>query len=136
MITEALCHFWAGPDRQHDAALAWAYELTLYFKRAVGEQPLVTAHPGHAVHRWPGHPYYGEGWYDTTLGLYLNFWSGGPDPVTVYACRGLMTTTHPSDCYPLSIYDNGAAWALDRCLEPGRLELLRKTGGQRWDGRT
>jgi hypothetical protein len=33
--------FTAGPGREQEAAEAWAFELKVYFKRGVGEQPQV-----------------------------------------------------------------------------------------------
>jgi hypothetical protein len=60
----AILRFYGGPGRERDAAEAWAFEITYYFLRGVGEQPAVeysggiytasgmmtTTHPGdHAV---------------------------------------------------------------------------------------
>jgi hypothetical protein len=38
----AICQFRGGPGREREAALAWAFELTYYFLRGVGEAPVVT----------------------------------------------------------------------------------------------
>lgn len=38
---EAVMCFSAGPGREQEAAEAWAFELTYYFTRGVGEQPRV-----------------------------------------------------------------------------------------------
>jgi len=37
----AVARFRGGPGREAEAAEAWAFELTCYFTRAVGEPPLV-----------------------------------------------------------------------------------------------
>jgi hypothetical protein len=139
IVVEAVAHFWAGPDREHDAALAWAYDLTHYFKRGVGEPPMVIA--TESAPQWQAHnSYYGDGYYDTACGLYLNFWGSysPPQPLVIYECRGLMTTTHPGDHPPVATFDKGAAWSLDYSLDEGRQASLRKTyaaSGPRWDGR-
>lgn len=138
MLTEANCRFWAGPDRLLDAARAWAYDLTYYFKRGVGERPEVLAYTSEA--EWQVHDgYYGPGWYDKALGLYLNFWPYGgrsPEPLTIYVVQGLMTTTHPGDVQPVSYFDKGAAWCLDYSLSQDRQKVLRETmSGPRYDGR-
>lgn len=38
----AICRFTGGPGREQEAAEAWAFELTHYFLRGVGEAPKVT----------------------------------------------------------------------------------------------
>lgn len=38
----AVCWFKGGPGREREAAEAWAFELTYYFARGVGEQPKVS----------------------------------------------------------------------------------------------
>lgn len=38
----AVMEFRGGPGREADAAAAWAFELTYYFTRGVGEPPLVS----------------------------------------------------------------------------------------------
>jgi hypothetical protein len=38
----AICQFRGAPGREREAALAWAFELTYYFLRGVGEAPVVT----------------------------------------------------------------------------------------------
>jgi hypothetical protein len=38
----AIARFRGGPGREDEAAQAWAFELTYYFLRGVGEPPLVT----------------------------------------------------------------------------------------------
>lgn len=42
----AVGRFAGPPGREHDAARAWAFELTYYFTRGVGEPPLVTYEHG------------------------------------------------------------------------------------------
>lgn len=42
----AVCRFAGGPGREREAAEAWAFELTHYFMRAVGEAPKVTYENG------------------------------------------------------------------------------------------
>jgi len=69
-VVTAVARFRAGPGREDEAAGAWAFEITYYFTRAVGEAPAVTYAPG-----WPGEP-------------------------GVYTCTGLMQTTHPGDHDP------------------------------------
>jgi hypothetical protein len=51
MMTEprvviAICQFRGGPGREAEAAEAWAFELTYYFTRGVGEPPEVTYSDG------------------------------------------------------------------------------------------
>jgi hypothetical protein len=38
----AVTRFRGGPGREREAAEAWAFELTYYFKRGIGEPPQVT----------------------------------------------------------------------------------------------
>ena len=45
-IVTAVCQFRGGPGREREAAEAWAFELTYYFKRGIGEPPLVTYENG------------------------------------------------------------------------------------------
>lgn len=42
----ARCRFRGGPGREQEAAEAWAFELTYYFLRGVGEAPQVTYSDG------------------------------------------------------------------------------------------
>lgn len=42
MITTAIMKFAGTPGREREAAEAWAFELTYYFLRRVGEQPRVS----------------------------------------------------------------------------------------------
>jgi hypothetical protein len=42
----ARCWFRGGPGREADAAKAWGWELSTYFKRGVGEPPEVTYEDG------------------------------------------------------------------------------------------
>ncbi len=42
----AICQFRGGPGREQEAAEAWAFELTYYFLRGVGEAPQVTYEDG------------------------------------------------------------------------------------------
>lgn len=42
----AICRFRGGPGREREAAEQWAFELTYYFTRGVGEPPLVTWQDG------------------------------------------------------------------------------------------
>ena len=143
VLTIAVTHFWAGPGREHDAALAWAFELTHYFKRGVGEAPIVTALEAWPTFEMTGHRYYGRGWYAfarrTGDRLYLNFWETMPHPaeLVIYQCRGLMSTTHPSDTQPECVFDSGGAWSLDDASDPRRRERLLglSSTGPRWDGR-
>jgi hypothetical protein len=37
----AIMRFYGGPGRERDAAEAWAFEITYYYLRSVGEQPAV-----------------------------------------------------------------------------------------------
>lgn len=41
-LVRAGARFVGGPGREQEAAEAWAFELKVYFKRGVGEQPQVT----------------------------------------------------------------------------------------------
>jgi hypothetical protein len=58
----AITRFRGGPGREQEAAEAWAFELTYYFARAVGEQPEVTYENGvytctglmQTTHPWDG----------------------------------------------------------------------------------
>jgi hypothetical protein len=102
MTVEAVAQFRGAPGREKEAADAWAFELTYYFGRGVGEPPAVTYKDG------------------------------------VYTCRGLMTTTHPSDTAPVTWFDKGSPWELDFSLNPERRRTLRALHAQRparWDGR-
>jgi len=131
MLTEAVCHYWAGPGREHDAALAWAYDLTYWFRRGVGEQPAVTAATAQPMRL-------NDAWYAEPGFLFLNYWEIMPRPaeLVIYHCRGLMSTTHPGDQRPVSVFDAGSAWSLDFSLDPRRQESLRQPyAGPRWDGR-
>lgn len=42
----AIARFRGGPGREQEAAEAWAFELTYYFTRGIGEPPLVTYENG------------------------------------------------------------------------------------------
>lgn len=42
----AVCRFRGGPGREQEAAEAWAFELTYYFLRGVGEAPQVAYENG------------------------------------------------------------------------------------------
>lgn len=42
----AIARFRGGPGREREAAEAWAFELTYYFTRGVGEPPLVSYENG------------------------------------------------------------------------------------------
>lgn len=42
----ATARFFGKPGREHDAAEAWAFELTYFFLRGVGEQPAVEYEDG------------------------------------------------------------------------------------------
>lgn len=100
----AVCRFRGGPDREQEAAEAWAFELTYYFHRGVGEAPQVD---------------YADG---------------------VYTVTGLMTTTHPGDTSPVTVFDaDSDPWDLDFGMNTGRQERLRKLSAERrdywWDGR-
>ena len=64
----AVVRFRAGPGREREAAEAWAFELTYYFLRGVGEQPQVT---------------YAGGVY-TCTGLMTTSHPGDADDVTVF----------------------------------------------------
>ena len=64
----AIARFRGGPGREQEAAEAWAFELTYYFTRAVGEQPEVT---------------YEDGVY-TCTGLMQTTHPGDRSPVTVF----------------------------------------------------
>jgi hypothetical protein len=97
--------FRGEPGREKDAAEAWAFELTYYFLRAVGEAPQVE-------------------------------YQGG-----VYTCTGLMTTTHPADTAPVTIFNRHAEPSdLNWVLSPWRQERLRELHDRRpqqlrFDGR-
>lgn len=41
-LLHAQCQFRGGPGREADAAKGWAWELGTYFKRGIGEPPVVT----------------------------------------------------------------------------------------------
>lgn len=41
-LVTAITRFRGSPGREQEAAEAWAFELTYYFKRGVGEAPVVT----------------------------------------------------------------------------------------------
>jgi hypothetical protein len=45
-LVRAGARFAGGPGREREAAEAWAFEMKAYFKRGVGEQPLVTYERG------------------------------------------------------------------------------------------
>jgi hypothetical protein len=66
MIVEAVTQFRGGPGREQEAAEAWAFELTYYFARGVGEAPQVT---------------YGDGIY-TCTGLMTATHPGDTAPIT------------------------------------------------------
>jgi hypothetical protein len=58
----------------------------------------------------------------------------------VYTCTGLMTTTHPLDSSPVTVFDQGEPASLDFILAPQRQSVLRtlhasKPAGLRFDGR-
>lgn len=67
-VVHAVFQFRGGPGREQEAAEAWAFELTHYFLRAVGEQPLVE---------------YSNGVY-TCTGLMTTTHSQDTAPVTVF----------------------------------------------------
>lgn len=106
MNVTAVCRFRGAPGQEARAAEAWAFDLTYYFLRGVGEAPAVT-------------------------------YSNG-----VYEVAGLMTTTHPGDQAPVTVFGLGAppdlAGDLDFCLSPDRVARLRRLYPDRtprWDGR-
>lgn len=45
-VATAVMRFSGTPDRETEAAEAWAFELKIYFKRRVGEQPKVVYSDG------------------------------------------------------------------------------------------
>lgn len=45
-LLRAGARFAGGPGREREAAEAWAFEMKVYFKRGVGEQPHVTYENG------------------------------------------------------------------------------------------
>ena len=57
----------------------------------------------------------------------------------VYTCRGLMTTTHPGDRSPVTVFNAGEPSSLAFCTSPDRVQRLRDLYGQRsgprYDGR-
>jgi len=67
-LVTAVFRFSGGPGREEEAAEAWAFELTYYFLRGVGEQPVVT---------------YDAGVY-TVSGLMQTTHPGDRSPVTVF----------------------------------------------------
>jgi hypothetical protein len=67
-LVTAVFRFYGGPGREQEAAEAWAFELTYYFLRGVGEQPSVT---------------YDAGVY-TVSGLMQTTHPGDRSPVTVF----------------------------------------------------
>jgi hypothetical protein len=104
----AVFKFRGAPGREQEAAEAWAFELTYYFLRGVGEAPKVEFQPGIT------------------------------DRYGVYTCTGLMTTTHPYDTSPVTAFNGGEPSELDFCIDPERQQRLRemRTGKlMRWDGR-
>lgn len=102
-IVTAVTRFKGSPGREREAAEAWAFELTYYFLRGIGEQPKVE---------------YADG---------------------VYICTGLMTTTHPGDKSPVTVFEAIAEpWSLDFSVDAARRERLREWYQDRevyWDGR-
>lgn len=99
-VVIAVARFSGGPGRKAEAAEAWAFELTYYFLRRVGEQPQVSYENG------------------------------------VYTCTGLMTTTHPGDTSPVTVFDATAEpWKLDYSTNSERRKHLRALyKGPRWGG--
>ena len=67
-LVTAVFRFYGGPEHEREAAEAWAFELTYYFLRGVGEQPAVT---------------YDAGVY-TVSGLMQTTHPGDRSPVTVF----------------------------------------------------
>ena len=67
-LVTAVFRFHGGPGREQEAAEAWAFELTYYFLRGVGEQPVVT---------------YDAGVY-TVTGLMQTTHPGDHSPITVF----------------------------------------------------
>jgi hypothetical protein len=45
-LITAVFRFRGSPGREQEAAQAWAFELTCYFLRGIGEQPVVTYDAG------------------------------------------------------------------------------------------
>lgn len=68
-LVTAVLLFRAGPGREQEAAEAWAFELTYYFLRGVGEAPAVTYDPDAGVY--------------TVSGLMQTTHPGDRSPVTV-----------------------------------------------------
>ena len=99
----AVYRFRGGPGRETEAAEAWAFEITYYFLRGVGEQPIVTYQDG------------------------------------IYTVSGLMTTTHPWDRVPETVFGPDEPPHLDWIGDRKRRALLREMypGREHWrfDGR-
>ena len=104
-LVTAVFRFRGGPGREQEAAEAWAFELTYYFLRGVGEQPSVSYDPAAGVY--------------TVSGLMQTTHPGDRSPVTVF--------DGDSEPASLDFCTGPERMAALRELYPGRT--------LRWDGR-
>jgi hypothetical protein len=104
-LVTAVFRFYGGPDREQEAAGAWAFELTYYFLRGVGEQPAVTYDPAAGVY--------------TVSGLMQTTHPGDRSPVTVFN----------GDSKPSSL-----DFCVDPCRMATLREMYPRRE-PRWDGR-
>lgn len=106
----ATCRFRAGPGRFEEAAEAWAFELTYYFLRGVGEAPVVQYFPE------------------------------GPETGVYVCTGLMQTTHPGDRDESVFDAPPAPAWDLDRCSDPGRRQYLRdlyerRDPASRFDGR-
>ena len=99
-LVTAVTRFSGGPGREREAAEAWAFELTYYFKRGVGEQPVVTYDADAGVYTCTGlmattHP------YDTSP---VTVFDANSDPWSLDFCADAARQERVRELYPRAGY--------------------------------